>query len=176
MLRPDIGDATAGPIPALGRVRTPSFRTLKVGSRTEDPRRRQSSRHAVGNVPHRLPKGINTRANRTFSRRSGLGTVITFFVATLIALGILVETTMLFQSRGMPMAQLAAAERACARQTYVSDRERCMREWLAAAHGDRLAERQWAHHLSMLEAPMQSKTLRFVRGLSCTYESRVVAP
>jgi hypothetical protein len=49
---------------------------------------------------------------------------------------------MLFQSRGMPMAELAAAERACAGQTCVSDRERCMREWVAAAHGDRLAERQ----------------------------------
>jgi hypothetical protein len=49
---------------------------------------------------------------------------------------------MLFQSRGMPMAEFAAAERACAGQTYVSDRERCMREWVAAAHGDRLAERQ----------------------------------
>lgn len=40
------------------------------------------------------------------------------------------------------MAELAAAERACARQTYVSDRERCMREWVAAGHGDRFAERQ----------------------------------
>lgn len=82
------------------------------------------------------------RANRAFPRRIGLGTVITSFVATLIALGILIETTMLFQSRGMPMAEFAAAERACAGQTYVSDRERCMREWVAAAHGDRLADRQ----------------------------------
>jgi hypothetical protein len=49
---------------------------------------------------------------------------------------------MLFQSPGMPMAELAAAERASAGQTYVSDRERCMRGWVAAAHGDRLAERQ----------------------------------
>jgi hypothetical protein len=85
---------------------------------------------------------INTRANPAFPRRSGLGTVITSAVATLIALGILIGTTMLFQSRGMPMAELAAAERACAGQTYVSDRERCMRECVAAAHGDRLAERQ----------------------------------
>jgi hypothetical protein len=68
--------------------------------------------------------------------------VITSAVATLIALGILIGTTMLFQSRGMPMAELAAAERACARQTHVSDRERCLRECMAAAHGDRLAERQ----------------------------------
>ncbi len=58
--RPDTSDATAGAVSSLwhlGRVRTPSFRTLKVGSRTEDPRRRQGSPHAVGNVPRRQPKG-----------------------------------------------------------------------------------------------------------------------
>jgi len=82
------------------------------------------------------------RANPAFPRRSGLGTVITSAVATLIALGIVIGTTILFQSQGMPTAELAAAERACAGQTYVLDRERCMREWLAAAHGDRLTERQ----------------------------------
>jgi hypothetical protein len=49
---------------------------------------------------------------------------------------------MLFQSRGKPMADLAAAERACLGQTQLPDRERCVREWVAAAHGDRLAERQ----------------------------------
>ena len=42
----------------------------------------------------------------------------------------------------MPMAALVAAERACGGQTYVPDRERCMRQWVAAAHADRLAERQ----------------------------------
>ena len=82
------------------------------------------------------------RANPAFPRRSALGTVITSSVATLITLGILVGTTMLFQSRGIPMAELAAAERACAGQTDVSNRDRCTREWVAAAHGDRLAERQ----------------------------------
>src|SRR6185437_13807275 len=63
--RPDTSDATAGAISSLwhlGRVRTPSFRTLKVGSRTEDPRRRQSSPHAVGNVPRRPTQGRSTRA------------------------------------------------------------------------------------------------------------------
>lgn len=82
------------------------------------------------------------RANPAFRRRSGLGTVMTSAVATLIALGILIGTTMLFQSRGMPMAERAVAEQACAGRTCVSDRERCLREWVAAAHGDRLAERQ----------------------------------
>lgn len=63
--RPDTSDATAGAISSpwhLGRVRTPSFRTLKVGSRTEDPRRRQSSPHAVGDVPRRPTQGRSTRA------------------------------------------------------------------------------------------------------------------
>jgi hypothetical protein len=63
--RPDTSDATAGAISSLwhlGRVRTPSFRTLKVGSRTEDPRRRQGSPHAVGNVPRRPTQGRSTRA------------------------------------------------------------------------------------------------------------------
>ena len=63
--RPDTSDATAGAISSLwhlGRVRTPSFRTFKVGSRTEDPRRRQSSPHAVGNVPRRPTQGRSTRA------------------------------------------------------------------------------------------------------------------
>jgi hypothetical protein len=105
------------------------------------------------------------RANPAFPRHSSLGTVITSAAATLIALGILIGTTMLFQSRGKPMAELAAAERACAEQTYVPDRERCMRGWVAAAHGDRLAERQQAHQLPMFEAPMQSNMLRCARAL-----------
>ncbi len=82
------------------------------------------------------------RANAAFPRRSGLGTFITSAVATLIALGILIGTSMLFQSRGIPMAELASAERACAGQTNVPDHERCIGEWVAAAHGNRLAARQ----------------------------------
>lgn len=40
------------------------------------------------------------------------------------------------------MAAMAAAERACAVQDYVSDRERCMHEWLiAAASGDKVARK-----------------------------------
>ena len=80
------------------------------------------------------------RANLAFPRRNALGTVVTSCVATLIAVGILIGTTMLFQSRGMPMAELASAERAGAEHTDVSNRERCPRQWVAAAHGDRLAE------------------------------------
>lgn len=63
--RRDASDVTTGAISwlsHLGRVRTPSFRTLKVGSRTEDPRRTQSSPHAAGNVPRRPTQRRSTRA------------------------------------------------------------------------------------------------------------------
>lgn len=82
------------------------------------------------------------RAIPALPRHGGLGMVIASAAATLIALGILIGTTMLFQSRGKPMAELSAAERACAGQSYLSDRERCMRQWVAAAHGDCVADQQ----------------------------------
>ena len=53
------------------------------------------------------------RANSAFPRHSGLGTIITSAAATLIALGILIGTTVLFQSRGEPFVP----ELSC---TYVS--------------------------------------------------------
>ncbi len=52
-------------------------------------------------------------------------------LAAVIALGILTAIVGLFQSRGAPMERLVAAERACASQSYVSEREACMKRWLA---------------------------------------------
>lgn len=51
--------------------------------------------------------------------------------ATVISLSLLWGVVTLFQSRGAPLQQLAAAERACAGSVYVSDRENCMKQWLA---------------------------------------------
>lgn len=79
--------------------------------------------------------------NPTLHRRHGVAVTFAAALATLIAVGILAGVTGLFQSRGAPMAQLAAAERACADQTYVSDRENCMREWIAAASGYSVAHK-----------------------------------
>lgn len=73
-------------------------------------------------------------ASSTLERPHGT-TAVAAALSTLIAIGILAGVTGLFQSRGAPMAQVAAAERACAGQVYVSDRESCMREWLAASRG-----------------------------------------
>ena len=60
-------------------------------------------------------------------------------LATLITVGVLSAVAGLFQTRGLPLEELAAAERACAEQMYVSDRETCIREWGAAALGNRVA-------------------------------------
>jgi hypothetical protein len=46
--------------------------------------------------------------------------------ATIVALGILGAVATLFQSRGVPLQTLAAAERACADQLYLSDRQACI--------------------------------------------------
>jgi hypothetical protein len=62
-------------------------------------------------------------------------------LSTVVAIGILAAVTGLFHSRGAPMEQLAAAERACASHPYVSDRENCMREWLAASRGQTVASK-----------------------------------
>jgi hypothetical protein len=57
-------------------------------------------------------------------------TLATATVATIIALGLLWSVVALFQSRGAPFEELAAAERACAQHVYVSDREACMAQWV----------------------------------------------
>lgn len=79
--------------------------------------------------------------NLTPERPRGAAIAIAAALSTLIAVGIMAGVTDLFQSRGAPMAQLADAERACALQIYVSDRERCMREWIAASSHYTVADR-----------------------------------
>ena len=60
-------------------------------------------------------------------------TVAAAALATVIALGILWGVAVLFQSKGAPMERLVAAEHACARYIYLSERQACMNEWLAAS-------------------------------------------
>jgi hypothetical protein len=53
-------------------------------------------------------------------------------LAVVVAAGLLTAVTVMFQNAGTPYAQVVAAERACADRAYVSEREHCMQEWLAA--------------------------------------------
>jgi hypothetical protein len=62
-------------------------------------------------------------------------------LSTVIAIGVLTAVATLFQSRGAPMEQLAAAERACSAHAYVSAREVCMREWLVASQAKSVASK-----------------------------------
>ena len=80
-------------------------------------------------------------AKPTLPRPHTVTLVLAAFLSALIGTAILGSVAGLFHSRGLPMAELAAAERACAGQAYLSDRETCMREWIGAARGNRVANR-----------------------------------
>lgn len=81
------------------------------------------------------------RATPTLTRPHGIAMAVAAGLSSMIAIGIVASVTDLFQSRGAPMAQLAAAERACAGKTYVSERQACMRVWIASSQGTRMANR-----------------------------------
>ena len=74
---------------------------------------------------------MNTRPNFAFP--GSTLTVATAALASVIALAILWGIVTLFQSRGVPMERLVAAEHACAQHVYLSERQVCMNEWLAAS-------------------------------------------
>lgn len=80
-------------------------------------------------------------AKPTLTRPSSISITVAAALATFIAIGLLTAVAFLFQRDGKPMDQLAAAERACAQRVYVSEREACMREWLAAAHASNVARK-----------------------------------
>ena len=68
-------------------------------------------------------------------------TIAAATVATVVALGIAGAVTILFQSRGEPFAELAAAERACAQHTSASAQRDCMQRWVAERSPSHVAKR-----------------------------------
>ena len=68
-------------------------------------------------------------------------TVAAAATATVIAMAILSSITFLSERDGKPLQRLAAAERACAHHSYLSDRQSCMNHWLAASHAGTVAKR-----------------------------------
>lgn len=64
---------------------------------------------------------------------SSIMTVAAAALAAFIAVGMLSAVVSLFQSRGAPMERLTAAERACVSHAYQSEREACMKQWLAGS-------------------------------------------
>ena len=71
-------------------------------------------------------------AKPSFPRPSSLSITVAAAFATFIAIGLLTTVAFLFKHDGVPTGKLVVAEHTCARNAYVSEREACMREWLAA--------------------------------------------
>lgn len=62
-------------------------------------------------------------------------------LAGLIAGTLLSATVFLFQSRGTPLEEAAAAERACSQYPYKSEQDACIREWISARRAATVAKR-----------------------------------
>ncbi|MCC7039276.1 MAG: hypothetical protein IT516_03085 [Burkholderiales bacterium] len=75
------------------------------------------------------------------SKSEAIGHMTVAVLATVIGVGIVTGVTVLFQSRGEPLGQLVAAERACGAHEYVSDLQKCMSAWLAAQQETQVAHR-----------------------------------
>ena len=64
-------------------------------------------------------------------RRHPVTSAVAAVLSAVIALALLGGVTELFQREGAPFEQLVAAEHACANYAYVSEREACVRVYLA---------------------------------------------
>jgi hypothetical protein len=68
-------------------------------------------------------------------------TLVAGALATLIAIGLLTAVTGLFQRDGAPFEQVVVAEHACANYAFVSERETCVRLYLATSRVQNVASR-----------------------------------
>jgi hypothetical protein len=80
-------------------------------------------------------------AKPTFPRPSSLSTLVAAALSTLIAMGLLTAVTGLFQRDGAPFEQVVIAEHACANYAFVSERQTCVRQYLAASRVQNVASR-----------------------------------
>jgi len=68
-------------------------------------------------------------------------TTVAAALSTVIAIGLLTAVTGLFQRDGAPFEQVVIAEHACANHTFISEREACVRSYLAASRIRTVASR-----------------------------------
>lgn len=80
-------------------------------------------------------------AKPTLPQSSSLSTAVAAAFAAFIAIGTLSAVAFLFQRDGTPFEVVASAERACVGFAYVSEREACIRDRLAAAQKSVVASR-----------------------------------
>jgi len=68
-------------------------------------------------------------------------TTVAAALSTVIAIGLLTAVAGLFQRDGAPFEQVVIAERACANYAFVSERETCVRLYLATSRVQGVASR-----------------------------------
>src|SRR5437773_4594917 len=80
-------------------------------------------------------------AKPTLARPRVVTTIAAAALSTVIAIGLLTTVTGLFQRDGAPFEQAVIAEHACANHTFISEREACVRLYLAASRVQNAASR-----------------------------------
>lgn len=75
------------------------------------------------------------------NRSSSAFTLMAAAVAAAILVALFAGVVDLFERDGFPFENVVAAERACSASRFVSEREVCMREWLAAHRAERVAQK-----------------------------------
>jgi hypothetical protein len=80
-------------------------------------------------------------AKPKLARPHAVTTLVAATLATLIAIGLLTAVTGLFQRDGVPFEQVVIAEHACTHYAFVSEREACVRVFLAASRVRNVASR-----------------------------------
>ena len=78
-------------------------------------------------------------AKPTLGRPRVVTTIAAAALSAVIAIGLLTAVTGLFQRDGAPFEQVVIAEHACANQTFISERETCVRLYLIASRVQNVA-------------------------------------
>jgi len=80
-------------------------------------------------------------AKPTLARPHIVTTIVAAVFSCLIAIGLLTGVTDLVQRDGAPFERVVTAEHACANHAFVSEREACVRSYLAASQVRNVASR-----------------------------------
>ena len=80
-------------------------------------------------------------AKPTLARRHVVTNIVAAALSALIAIGLLTAVTDLFQRDGAPFEQVVIAEHVCANGAFISEREACVRLYLAASRVRNVASR-----------------------------------
>ncbi|HKE40347.1 MAG TPA: hypothetical protein VKG21_10950 [Casimicrobiaceae bacterium] len=68
-------------------------------------------------------------------------TIVAAGLSVLISIGLLIAVAELFAQDGTPLQNVVIAERACSELAFVSDRNACVRQFLAVSAHRRIASR-----------------------------------